>query len=72
LDEKGNCKISQISASLAQFLGYKKYDLIGKQVEILFPNILIEEHCKYLEECIRSLYNGNICCPIILNLKFIK
>jgi len=59
LDEKGNCKISQISASLAQFLGYKKYDIIGKQFEILLPNILIEEHCKYLSECLRLLHNGN-------------
>ena len=59
LDEKGNCKISQISSSLAQFLGYKKYDIIGKQFEILLPNILIEEHCKYLAECIRLLHNGN-------------
>jgi hypothetical protein len=59
LDEKGNCKTNQISASLAKFLGYKKYDIIGKQFEILLPNILIEEHCKYLSECIKSLHNGN-------------
>ena len=60
LDEKGSCKISQISVSFAQFLGYKKYDLIGKKVEIIFPNIILEEHCKYLGECIRALHNVNI------------
>ena len=28
-------------------------------IEILLPNILIEDHCKYLEECIRLLHNAN-------------
>ena len=58
-DEKGNSKISQITVSFAQFLGYKKYDIIGKQFEALLPNIIIEGHCKYLEECIKILHNGN-------------
>ena len=56
-DENGNCKIVQISASLSHFLGYQKYDIIGKNMDIIIPNILIEEHCKYLEECIKILHN---------------
>ena len=56
-DEKGNCKIIQLSASLSHFLNYEKYNLIGKPIDIILPNILVEEHCKYLEECIKSLHN---------------
>ena len=57
-DEKGNCKIIQSSASLAHYLSYQKVDLIGKPLEIIFPNILVEEHCKYMEESIKMLHNG--------------
>ena len=57
-DEKGNCKIIQFSASFSHFLGYQKIELIGKPLEKIFPNILIEEHCKFLEECIRILHIG--------------
>ena len=57
-DEKGNCKITQSSASFSHYLNYKKIDLIGKSLEIIFPNILIEEYCKYLEESINMLYSG--------------
>ena len=57
-DEKGNCKIIQCSASFSQLLGYQKYDIIGKSLEIIFPNVLIDEHLKYLEECIKSLHNN--------------
>ena len=56
-DEKGNCKIIQLSASLSHFLNYEKYNMIGKPIDIILPNILVEEHCKYLEECIKSLHN---------------
>ena len=56
-DEKGNCKIIQLSASLSHFLNYEKYNMIGKPLDIILPNILVEEHCKYLEECIKSLHN---------------
>ena len=56
-DEKGNCKIIQLSASLSHFLNYEKYNMIGKAIDIILPNILVEEHCKYLEECIKSLHN---------------
>ena len=56
-DEKGNSKIIQCSASFSQLLGYQKYDMIGKPLEMIFPNILIEENLKYLEECIKSLHN---------------
>ena len=56
-DEKGNSKIIQCSASLSQLLGYQKYDMIGKSLEIIFPNLLIEQSLKYLEECIKSLHN---------------
>ena len=57
-DEKGNCKIIQSSASFSHFLGFQKIDIIGKSLEKIFPNILIEEHCKFLEECIRVLHTG--------------
>ena len=53
-DEKGNCKIIQCSSSFAFFLNYQKKDLIGKSLKKIFPNILYEEHHKYLENCINS------------------
>ena len=57
-DEKGNCKIIQSSASFAHLLGYQKIDIIGKTLDIIFPNFLIGEYCKYLEESIILLHNG--------------
>ena len=57
-DEKGNCKIIQSSASFAHLLSYQKIDIMGKPVDIIYPNILIEEHCKYIEELIKLLHNG--------------
>ena len=57
-DEKGNCKIIHSSESFSNFLGYQKIDLIGKSIKKIIPNILIEEHCKYLEECIKLLNSG--------------
>ena len=57
-DEKGNCKINQCSASFSHYLGYKKYDIIGKPLEIIVPNIILQSHNKYLEECIKLLHNG--------------
>ena len=57
-DEKGNCKIIQCSASFSQLLGYQKYDMIGKSLEVIYPNILIDEQLKYLEECIKYLHNS--------------
>ena len=56
-DEKGNSKIIQCSSSFSQILGYQKYDIVGKPFEMIFPNILIEDNLKYLEECIKSLHN---------------
>ena len=57
-NEKGNCKISSCSESFSHFLNYQKYDIIGKPLDIIFPNILIEKIRKYLEESIKSLNNG--------------
>ena len=57
-DEKGNCKIIQISASFSHFLGYQKIDIISKSLDKIFPNILIEEYIKFLGECINLLNNG--------------
>ena len=57
-DEKGNCKLIQSSASFSHFLSYQKIDIIGKPLEIIFPNILIEEHCKFLAECIKIMHIG--------------
>ena len=58
LDEKGNCTIIQSSESFSKFLGYQKIDLIGKPIKIIIPNIIFEEHCKYLEECIKMFNSG--------------
>ena len=49
-DEKGNCKIIQSSISFSNLLGYQKHEIIGKSLDIIFPNIFIEEHYKHLEE----------------------
>ena len=56
-DEKGNCKIIQCSASLSHFLGYPKYDIIGRPMDIILPNILIEDFFKFIEENIQMLHN---------------
>ena len=58
LDEKGGCKIIQCSASFSHLLGYQKNDIIGKCLDIILPNFLSENFCKYLEECIKSLHIG--------------
>ena len=57
-DEFGNCKIIQCSASFAYLLCYQKYDIIGKSFELIIPNFLLEDFCKYIEECIKLLHNG--------------
>jgi len=57
LDEKGNCKIIQSSISLSNLIGYQKNEIIGKPLEIILPNILIEGHLKYLEEQFYLLHN---------------
>ena len=57
-NEKGNCKISNCSESFSHFLNYQKYDIIGKPLDIIFPNILIEKLSNHLEESIKSLHNG--------------
>ena len=56
-EEKGNCKIIQSSISFANLLGYEKNDIIGKSLNIIFPNFLIDEHYKHLEENISLLHN---------------
>ena len=57
-DEKGDCKIIQSSASFAHFLSFQKIDLIGKPIEIIIPNILIEENTKFFEENLKMKHNG--------------
>ena len=59
-DEKGNCKIIQCSASFSYLLSFQKYDIIGKSLEIIYPNVLIEDFKKYLEQSILLLHNENI------------
>ena len=56
-DEKGNCKIIQSSLSFSNLLGYQRHEIIGKSLEIILPNILIEEHYKYFEENINLFHN---------------
>ena len=58
-DEKGNCKIIQCSLSLSHFLGFQKYEIIGQSLNVILPNILIEENCKYIEECIKLVHEQN-------------
>ena len=57
-DEKGNCKIIQYSACLSNILAYQKIDLIGRPLDIILPNLLIEDFKKYLEESIKLLHLG--------------
>ena len=57
-DEKGNCKIIQSSLSFSNLLGYQKHEIIGKSLEIIIPNIIIENHLKYLEEQINLFHNS--------------
>ena len=57
-DEKGNCRIIQSSASFATSLGYQKVEIIGKPLDLIIPNFLMEDFCKYLEEIIIILHNG--------------
>ena len=56
-DEKGNFRIIKCSESFSQLLGYEKYDILGKSLEIIFPNVLVDAHYKYLEECIQSSHS---------------
>ena len=57
-DDKGNCKIIQYSACLSTFLGYQKIDLIGRPLDIILPNIIIDDFKKYLEDSIKILHLG--------------
>ena len=57
-DEKGNCKIIQYSACLSNILGYQKIDLIGRPLDIILPNLIINDFKKYLEESIKLLHLG--------------
>ena len=56
-DEKGNCKIIQSSLSFSNLLGYQRHEIIGKSLEIILPNILIQEQYKYFEENINLFHN---------------
>ena len=58
-DEKGNCKIIQCSGSFAYLLSFQKYEIIGKSLEIIYPELLLEAHKKFLEESILCLHNEN-------------
>ena len=58
-DEKGNCKIIQCSGSFAYLLSFQKYEIIGKSLEIIYPELLLEEHTRFLEESILCLHNEN-------------
>jgi len=57
-DEKGNSKIIQCSESFSHLLGYQKYDIIGKSLGVIFPSILIEGICNFLQKNIQILNNG--------------
>jgi len=57
-DEKGNSKIMQSSESFSHLLGYQKYDIIGKPLGVIYPSILVEGSCNYLQKNIQLLNNG--------------
>ena len=52
-NEKGKTNILQYSNSLTYLIGYQKYELINKPLEVLLPQILIESNSKLLEEYLR-------------------
>ena len=54
-NDKGKCTIIQCSNSITNLLGYEKADIIGKSIEVLMPNILIEGHMKNIEDYIKNL-----------------
>ena len=54
-NDKAKCTIIQCSNSMTNLLGYEKAEIIGKSIEILMPNILIENHMKNIEEYIKNL-----------------
>ena len=58
-DDKGNCKIIQYSACLSNIVGYQKIDLIGRSLDIILPNLIIDDFKKYLEESIKKLHLGH-------------
>jgi len=57
-DEKGNCKINQCSYSFCHYLGYQKFQIIGKPLGLIIPKILIENFSSYVEENITLLHNN--------------
>ena len=57
-DEKGNTKIVQCTYSFCHYLGYQKFHIIGKPLEMIMPNILTESFKKYVEECIKTIHDG--------------
>ncbi len=57
-DEKGNCKIIQYSACLSNSLAYQKIELIGRPLDIILPNLIVDDFKKYLEESIKLLHLG--------------
>ena len=54
-NDKGKCTIIQSSNSLTNLLGFEKSEIIGKSIEVLIPNILIESHLQTLQEYIKNL-----------------
>ena len=52
-DDKGSCTMIQSSASFEHFLGYQKYMITGKPMEIIFPKFLLSTYHKNMENCIK-------------------
>ena len=57
-DEKGNTKIVQCTYSFCHYLGYQKFHIIGKPLEMIMPNLLNGSYNKYVEECIKTIHDG--------------
>ena len=57
-DEKGNTKIVQCTYSFCHYLGYQKFHIIGKPLEMIMPNLLNGSYNKYVGECIKTIHDG--------------
>ena len=58
-NNKGECDIIQCSNSFVHFIGYQKFNLIGKKVETIMPSIFHEEnaHAKMLSKRLKNAQN---------------
>ena len=58
-NSKGECNIIQCSNSFVHFIGYQKFNLIGKKIESIMPSIFYEDnaHAKMLVKRLKYAQN---------------